>query len=81
MTIEITGPKRRAPWRGVARALMVAAAIIFLICLGFPLELISSVLVDWLWVPGLGTFKRVFVKPNELQLEKANDPTSKATSR
>ena len=67
MTIEITGPKRRAPWRGAARAFMVVA-IIFLICLVL-LELISSFLVDWLWFPGL--FKRVFVlKLTELQLEK-----------
>ena len=54
MTIGITGPKRRAPWQGAARALIVAA-IIFLICL-ILLGLISGFLVDWLWFSAIGYF-------------------------
>ncbi|MGA8962952.1 MAG: UPF0182 family protein, partial [Pseudolabrys sp.] len=54
MTIGITGPKRRAPWRGAARALIVAA-IVFLICL-ILLELVSSFLVDWLWFSAIDYF-------------------------
>ena len=54
MTIEITGPERRAPWQGAARALIVTA-IIFLICL-ILLGLISGFLVDWLWFSAIGYF-------------------------
>ena len=54
MTIGITGPKRRAPWQGAPRVLIVAA-IIFLICL-ILLELISGFLVDWLWFSAIGYF-------------------------
>ncbi|MGB7280531.1 MAG: UPF0182 family protein [Pseudolabrys sp.] len=54
MTIGITGPERRAPWQGAARALIVTA-IIFLICL-ILLGLISGFLVDWLWFSAIGYF-------------------------
>lgn len=54
MTIGITGPKRRAPWQGAARALIVTA-IFFLICL-ILLGLISGFLVDWLWFSAIGYF-------------------------
>ena len=54
MTIGITGSRRRAPWQGAARALIVAA-IIFLVCL-ILLGLISSFLVDWLWFSAIGYF-------------------------
>ena len=54
MTIGITGPGRRAPWQGAARALIVTA-IIFLICL-ILLGLISGFLVDWLWFSAIGYF-------------------------
>jgi len=54
MTISITGPKRREPWRGALRALMVVAIIlsIFLILLG----LTGDFLVDWLWFSAIGYF-------------------------
>ena len=47
MTIGITGPRRRAPWRGVVVALLIAAIglVICLILLG----LTGDFLVDWLW--------------------------------
>src|ERR1035437_1484949 len=54
MTIRITGPRRRAPWQGAARALIVAA-IIFSICL-ILLGLIGGFLVDWLWFSAIGYF-------------------------
>ncbi|MGB8137373.1 MAG: UPF0182 family protein, partial [Pseudolabrys sp.] len=54
MTIGITGPERRAPWQGAARALIVTA-IFFLICL-ILLGLISGFLVDWLWFSAIGYF-------------------------
>ena len=54
MTIGITGPERRTPWQGAARALIVTA-IIFLICL-ILLGLISGFLVDWLWFSAIGYF-------------------------
>ena len=54
MTIKITGPRRRAPWQGAARALIVAA-IIFSICL-ILLGLIGGFLVDWLWFSAIGYF-------------------------
>ena len=54
MTIGITGPERRAPWQGAARALIVTA-IFFLICL-ILLGLISGFLVDWLWFSAIDYF-------------------------
>jgi uncharacterized protein len=54
MTIGITGPKRRSPWQGAARVLIVVA-IIFLVCF-ILLELISGFLVDWLWFSAIGYF-------------------------
>jgi uncharacterized protein len=52
MTMEIAGPRRRAPWQGALRVLIVVA-IIFLICL-ILLGLISGFLVDWLWFSTIG---------------------------
>ncbi|MGB8579040.1 MAG: UPF0182 family protein, partial [Pseudolabrys sp.] len=52
MTIEIAGSRRRAPWQGALRVLIVVA-IIFLICL-ILLGLISGFLVDWLWFSTIG---------------------------
>ena len=54
MTIRITGPRRRAPWRGAIRALIVVA-IILSICL-ILLGLIGDFLVDWLWFSAIGYF-------------------------
>src|SRR5450830_1965106 len=54
MTIGITGPRRRVPWRGAIRALIVAA-IILSICL-ILLGLIGDLLVDWLWFSAIGYF-------------------------
>ena len=54
MTIKITGPKRRAPWQGAVRALMVVA-IILSICL-ILLGLTGDLLVDWLWFSAIGYF-------------------------
>ena len=54
MPIEITGPRRRAPWQGAARTLIVTA-IIFLICL-ILLGLTTNFLVDWLWFSAIGYF-------------------------
>ena len=45
--MRITGSRRRAPWQGALRALIIIG-IIFLICL-ILLELVVSFLVDWLW--------------------------------
>ena len=52
MTIGITGPKRREPWRGVAVALLRGAivVVISLILLG----LADNFLVDWLWFSAIG---------------------------
>jgi uncharacterized membrane protein (UPF0182 family) len=52
MTIEIAGSRRRAPWQGALRVLIVVA-IIFLICL-ILLGLVSGFLVDWLWFSTIG---------------------------
>jgi uncharacterized protein len=52
MTIGITGPRRRAPWRGALAALIVAA-IVGLICL-ILLGLTGNFLIDWLWFSALG---------------------------
>ena len=52
MTIGITGPRRRAPWRGAVVALIVAA-IVGLICL-ILLGLTGDFLVDWLWFSAIG---------------------------
>jgi uncharacterized membrane protein (UPF0182 family) len=54
MTIRITEPRRRAPWRGAIRALIVVA-IILSICL-ILLGLIGDFLVDWLWFSAIGYF-------------------------
>src|SRR5260370_7788503 len=52
MTIGITGPRRRAPWRG-AVVVLVIAAIVLSICL-ILLGLTADFLVDWLWVSTIG---------------------------
>ena len=52
MTIGITGPRRRAPWRGAMVALVVAAVVV-LICL-ILLGLTADFLVDWLWFSAIG---------------------------
>jgi uncharacterized membrane protein (UPF0182 family) len=52
MTIGITGPRRREPWRGVVLALIIAGTVfaIGLILLG----LTGAFLVDWLWFSAVG---------------------------
>ena len=57
MTIGITGPKRREPWRGAAVALLRGAIVVVigLILLG----LADNFLVDWLWFSAIG-FSPVF---------------------
>ena len=52
MTIGITGPRHRAPWRGVVAVLIIAGIVlsIFLILLG----LMGDFLVDWLWFSTIG---------------------------
>jgi uncharacterized protein len=52
MTIGITGPRHRAPWRGVMVVLIIAA-IALSICL-ILLGLTSDFLVDWLWFSTIG---------------------------
>ena len=52
MTIGITGPRRRAPWRG-AVVVLIIAAIVLSICL-ILLGLTSDFLVDWLWFSTIG---------------------------
>jgi hypothetical protein len=52
MTIGITGPRRRAPWRGPVVALIIAI-IVVVICL-ILLGLTGDLLVDWLWVSAIG---------------------------
>ena len=52
MTIGITGPRRRALWRGGVMALIIAA-IVGLICL-ILLGLTANFLVDWLWFSRVG---------------------------
>src|SRR6266436_6543390 len=46
MTVGITGPRRRAPWRGAVMVLMIAG-IVLSICL-ILLGLTDDFLVDWL---------------------------------
>jgi uncharacterized protein len=52
MTIGITGPRRRAPWRGAVAGLIIAAIVVVigLILLG----LTGDFLVDWLWFSTIG---------------------------
>jgi uncharacterized membrane protein (UPF0182 family) len=52
MTIGITGPRRREPWRGAVWALIIAGIVfaIGLILLG----LTGDFLVDWLWFSAIG---------------------------
>ena len=52
MTIEISGPKQREPWRGAIVALLRGAIIVAigLILLG----LVNNFLVDWLWFSAIG---------------------------
>ena len=50
--MRITGSRRRAPWQGALRALIIIG-IIFLICL-ILLELVVSFLLDWLWFSEIG---------------------------
>src|SRR5215510_7335407 len=52
MTIGITGPRHRAPWRGAVVVLMIAA-IVLSICL-ILLGLTGDFLVDWLWFSTIG---------------------------
>ena len=52
MTIGITGPGRREPWRGAIVALLRAAiAVVILLIL---LRLLDDFLVDWLWFSAVG---------------------------
>jgi uncharacterized protein len=52
MTIGITGPKQREPWRGAAVALL-RFAIVVVICL-ILLGIANNFLVDWLWFSAIG---------------------------
>src|SRR5437660_11345143 len=52
MTIGITGPRRRAPWRG-AVVVLIIAAIVLSICL-ILLGLTGDFLVDWVWFSTIG---------------------------
>jgi len=52
MTIGITGPRHRAPWRGVMVVLIIAAIVVS-ICL-ILLGLTGDFLVDWLWFSTIG---------------------------
>src|SRR5262245_66007360 len=52
MTIGITGPRHRAPWRGVV-AVLIIAALVLSICL-ILLGLAGDFLVDWLWFSTIG---------------------------
>jgi hypothetical protein len=54
MTLEITGPRRPAPWQKAIRALTIIV-IIFSICL-ILLGVIENLLVDWLWFSAIGYF-------------------------
>src|SRR4029450_13966204 len=53
MTIGITGPRRRAPWRGAVVVVVIIAAIVLSICL-ILLGLMGDFLVDWLWFSSVG---------------------------
>src|SRR6266568_7868333 len=52
MTIGITGPRRRAPWRG-AVVVLIIAAVVLLICM-VVLAFTADLLVDWLWFSTIG---------------------------
>jgi hypothetical protein len=52
MTIGITGPKQREPWRGIVVALL-RVAIVVVISLTL-LGLTDNLLVDWLWFSAIG---------------------------
>src|SRR5215831_7962132 len=52
MTVGITGPSRRAPWRGAVMVLIIAG-IVLSICL-IVLGLTGDFLVDWLWFSTIG---------------------------
>jgi uncharacterized membrane protein (UPF0182 family) len=54
MTIRISGPRPRTPWRGLVRALIIAAIMVAvgMILLG----LSGDFLVDWLWFSEVGYF-------------------------
>src|SRR5262249_59051988 len=52
MTIRITGPRRRAPWRG-AVWLPISAAFALPVCL-ILLGLTGDFLVEWLWFSTIG---------------------------
>src|SRR5215471_17006759 len=52
MTIGITGPRRRAQWRG-AVVVLIIAAIVLSVCL-ILLALTGDFLVDWLWFSTIG---------------------------
>src|SRR5215467_12567608 len=52
MTVGITGPRRRAPWRGAVMVLIIAG-IVLPICL-ILLGLTGDFLVDWLWFSTIG---------------------------
>jgi uncharacterized membrane protein (UPF0182 family) len=52
MTIGITGPRRRAPWRSAVVGLIIAAAVVA-ICL-ILLGLTGNFVVDWLWFSAIG---------------------------
>jgi uncharacterized protein len=52
MTMRIIGSRRRAPWQGALRVLLVVIAIL-VTCL-ILLELIASFLIDWLWFSAVG---------------------------
>jgi uncharacterized protein len=52
MTMRIIGSRRRAPWQGALRVLLIVIAIL-VTCL-ILLELIADFLVDWLWFSAIG---------------------------
>jgi uncharacterized membrane protein (UPF0182 family) len=52
MTMRIIGSRRRAPWQGALRVLLIVIAIL-VTCL-ILLELIASFLIDWLWFSAVG---------------------------
>src|SRR5262249_26903954 len=52
MTIGITGPRRRAPWRGAVMVLIITG-IVLSICL-ILLGVMGDFLVDWLWFSTTG---------------------------
>src|SRR5215813_13568489 len=52
MTMQISGPRLRAPWQSALRVFIVVV-IIFLICF-ILLGIIGGLLVDWLWFSAIG---------------------------